>query len=95
LEQLKAFFGVGSLQSAGKNRDSFEFVVKSLKDLTVIIPHFYKYPLVSQKTGADYLLFKVVITSISKKEHLSDDGLLNIVNIKASINKGLSTKLKA
>lgn len=32
--------------------------------------------------------------SIVKKEHLSDEGLLNIVNMKASINRGLSTQLK-
>ena len=95
LEQLKAFFGVGSIQSTGKNRDSFEFVVKSLKDLTtVILPHFYKYPLITQKK-ADYELFKVVIASIIKKEHLSTDGLLDIINIKASMNNGLSKKLTA
>lgn len=74
LEQLKAFFCRGSIQSTGKNRDSFEFIVKSLKDIqTVIIPHFDKYPLVSQKRG-DYLLFKTVITSMNEKEHLSEDG---------------------
>lgn len=95
LESLKAFFGVGSIQSAGKNRDSFEYVVKSNQDLnTVIIPHFDEYPLISQKK-ADYLLFKDVVTLMNNKEHLSVDGLLKIVNIKASINKGLSANLKA
>jgi hypothetical protein len=95
LEQLKVFFGVGSIQSTGKNRDSFEFVVKSLKDLTtVILPHFDKYPLITQKR-ADYELFKMVIASIIKKEHLSTDGLLDIINIKASMNNGLSKKLTA
>ena len=91
LEQLKAFFCRGSIQSTGKNRDSFEFIVKSLKDIqTVIIPHFDKYPLVSEKRG-DYLLFKTVITSMSEKEHLSEDGLLKIVNLKASINNYLQS----
>lgn len=94
LEQLKTFFDVGSIQSTGKNRDSFEYIVKSLKELTtVIIPHFDRYPLITQKK-ADYVLFKLVVDSIVKKEHLSDEGLLNIVNMKASINRGLSTQLK-
>lgn len=94
LEQLKTFFGVGSIQSTGKNRDSFEYIVKSLKELNkVIIPHFDKYPLVTHKK-ADFELFKLVIANIVKKEHLSDEGLLRIVNLKASINKGLSAQLK-
>lgn len=94
LEQLKTYFGVGSIQSTGKNRDSFEYIVKSLKELNnVIIPHFDKYPLVTHKK-ADYELFKLVLASIVKKEHLSEEGLLTIVNLKASINKGLSAQLK-
>lgn len=94
LEQLKTFFGVGSIQSTGKNRDSFEYIVKSLKELnSVIIPHFDKYPLVTHKK-ADYELFKLVLSNLVKKEHLSDEGLLRIVNLKASINKGLSAQLK-
>jgi hypothetical protein len=94
LEQLKTFFGVGSIQSAGKNRDSFEYIVKSLKELNnVIIPHFDKYQLVTHKK-ADYELFKLVLSNLVKKEHLSDEGLLRIVNLKASINKGLSAQLK-
>lgn len=94
LEGLKAFFGVGNIQATGKNRDSFEFIVKSIKDLTaVIIPHYDSYPLITQKK-ADYELFKLVISLINNKEHLSSLGLLRIVNLKASINKGLSDALK-
>lgn len=39
-------------------------------DLAVIIDHFYKYPLVTQK-GADFLLFKQAFNLVSRKEHLA------------------------
>jgi hypothetical protein len=53
-----------------------------------------KYPLLTQKK-ADFLLFKQVVDLINRKEHLTPSGLQQIVNIRASINKGLSSNLKA
>jgi hypothetical protein len=41
-----------------------------MKDLLVLIAHFDKYPLITQKR-ADYELFKMVILLMSQKEHLS------------------------
>nr|ATI20296.1 LAGLIDADG endonuclease [Juglanconis sp.] len=69
------------------------FRVSSIPQIqNVIIPHFDKYPLVTQKL-ADYLLFRDAIKLISHKEHLSTEGLYSIINIKASLNRGLSAKL--
>jgi thioredoxin-related protein len=69
-------------------------MVRSLKEITeVIIPHFDKYPLITQKY-ADYLLFKEVIAIMERKEHLTLEGLNKIVAIRSSINLGLSDKLK-
>lgn len=73
------------------------FRVTKLKDLTeVIIPHFDKYPLLTKKR-ADFLLFKLVIELMNKGEHLTNEGgfaLHKIVSIRASINTGLSPKLR-
>jgi len=67
--------------------------VSSLKDINnVIIPHFDKYTLLTQKL-ADYLLFKSVVQLMNNKEHLTSEGLIKIISIKASINKGLSPVL--
>ena len=52
-----------------------------------------KYPLLTQKQ-ADFTIFKEVINLMNKGEHLTKDGLDKIINIKASINKGLSEQLK-
>lgn len=48
--------------------------------------------MISQKQ-ADFSLFKSAIKIISQGEHLTDEGLVKIVSIKASMNKGLSEKL--
>lgn len=61
----------------------------------VIIPHFDKHPLVTDKK-ADYLLFRTVIMDVMReKKHLTLEGVKDIVAIKASLNKGLSDNLKA
>lgn len=93
LKQIQAFFGVGNI-SIGKD-GSATYSVQSIKDLiNEIIPHFLKYPL-NTKKQADFLLFKSIIDLMNYKEHFNADGLQEIVNIRASMNNGLSDKLKA
>ena len=62
--------------------------------LDKIIPHFDKYNLITKK-GADYLLFKQILVLVDQGEHLKVEGLQKIVNIRASLNLGLSESLKA
>lgn len=76
------------------SKDTANYRVSSLKDINnVIIPHFLKYPLITQKK-ADFILFKNVVEIMNLKEHLSIEGLKKIVSIKASLNRGLSKDLK-
>jgi hypothetical protein len=56
-----------------------------VQDLKVIIDHFDKYPLLTKKL-ADYLLFKQAFKLVLLKEHLTKEGVLKIVALKASIN---------
>jgi hypothetical protein len=71
------------------------YQVRNLSVITnVILPHFEKYPLITQK-HSDYLLFKKIVELMDKGEHLTKDGLIKIVNLKASLNKGLSNELKS
>jgi len=71
-----------------------KYKVNSSKDLAIVIAHFDKYPLITQKQ-ADFLLFKEAFSLFSRKEHLTSNGLQQIVNLRASINTGLSSELKA
>jgi hypothetical protein len=69
------------------------YKVSSVQDLTkAIIPHFEKYPLVTQKR-ADSELLKMVVEVMKQKNHLTLEGLHEIVSIRASINKGLAEVL--
>ena len=85
LEMIKASFGgIGHISIKS---NSVQYQVTAQKDLQVIIQHFDKYPLISQKF-ADYMLFKQAFNLILNKSHLTPEGLKILVAIKASINKG-------
>ena len=58
----------------------------------VIIPFFDKYPLITQKRS-DFLLFKKAVNLLKEGAHFTSEGLIKIVSLKASMNKGLSDKL--
>ena len=94
LELIREFLGgVGGIYKQGK--DSVQYRISSVQDLTdVIIPHFDKYPLITQKR-ADFVLFKQVVDLIKHKKHVTLEGLQQIVDIKASMNNGLPDTLKA
>lgn len=93
LESIQASLGgVGNITTKGK--DMVQLQVTSIKYLKVIIDHFDKNPLITQKF-ADYILFKQAFELISRKEHLNPEGLYKIVALKASMNRGLSEELKA
>jgi hypothetical protein len=64
-----------------------------MKDIDVIIRHFDSYPLISQKFS-DYQLFKSAFYLMKEKAHLTEEGLNKIINIKSSMNLGLSDTLK-
>jgi hypothetical protein len=92
LEQIKLYFGVGEIFKQGEIANQYR--VSSLDSLiNVIIPHFEKYPLITQKR-ADFELFKEVVDLMAKKYHTKPEGLQQIINIKASMNNGLSDSLK-
>ncbi len=108
LEGLKSYFGVGRIYKHSENM--MRYKVSSIKELSLIIQHFEKYPLMTRSFGLppqppqaatevkrelilSYLKRRVAI--ISKGTGLlSQEELREIVNLKASLNKGLSPTLK-
>jgi len=91
LDRIQAYFGVGKVYRGEKN--IYRFKVQSSKDLQIILEHFDKYPLLTKKR-ADFELFKQIV-EIMKRKDLTPSDLQEIVNIRASINNGLSEELKA
>jgi len=91
LEQIKLFFGVGTISKLGA--ESVQFRVSGFENLKVIINHFDKYPLLTNKQS-DYLLFKQVVNDMEQKRHLTVEGLNKIMSIKAVMNNaGVSDSL--
>ena len=94
IKKIQSFFNGAGKVYLQKNSKVVFFRIKFIKDLAqIVIPHFDKYPLLTQKR-ADFLLFKLVVDLIIRKEHLTSKGLLEILSIKASLNLGLSDILK-
>ena len=91
LDDIRSFFQVGTVKKVGNHLIKYQ--VRSITDLAIIIAHLDKYTLITQK-WADYQLFKQAFEIVNRKEHLSFNGLDKIISLKASINKGLSDKLK-
>lgn len=94
IQSIQDFFGGIGYVSNPNNASTVEFRVSTLKDIiNVIIPHFDSYPLITQKFS-DYILFKQVVLLMLDKEHNTLEGVQKIVNIRASLNLGLSKDLK-
>jgi len=94
IQSIQNFFGgIGYVTKPNKN-SMVEFRVSTLNQIiAVIIPHFDKYPLITKK-NSDYLLFKQIILKLLNNKNINYNDIQEIVNIKASLNLGLSKELK-
>ena len=92
LESIKVYFeNIGSI--VDYKDKAVQYKVGSIENLKIIINHFDKFPLITQK-WSDFQLFKQGVELISSKEHLTENGIKKLIVIKASLNKGLSEDLK-
>jgi len=87
----KFFNGIGNISNHGLQMVHYR--VESLKDLSTIINHFDSYPLITTKYS-NFELFKQAYFIMLNKEHLTKEGLDKLISIKATMNLGLSDKLK-
>lgn len=93
IRKIQSFFGVG-IVSERENFNRVVYSVQSYHDMTnVIIPHFKKYPLITQKK-ADFILFNEAINLLNLKAHSNIEGINKIMSLKAAMNWGLSDVLK-
>ena len=90
---LRIQHSLGGIGTVSSNQSSCAFRVKKLSELIELMIFFDKYPLISWKRG-DYLLFKQILSIIQLKEHLTLQGLQKIINIRATLNYGLSKELQ-
>ena len=92
LRRIQAYFGGAGKISFEKN--SAKYTVTTVNELMlVVIPFFEKYPLLTQKF-ADFELFRKIILIMFDKGHLTEQGFLNILNLRYNLNRGISEELK-
>jgi hypothetical protein len=89
LKIIQSFFGTGKIYT---QKDNIFYKITTAGGRAIIITNFEKYPLQTQKY-ADFLLFKSIIEIMNRKEHLTNEGFQIILNLKASLNRGLSHNL--
>lgn len=91
LKTIKAYFGTGIIS---ENKLMCAFRVSSPEQIVkYVLPHFDKYPLITDKFS-NYLIFKRIVEMILNKQHLNVKGLQEIVNLRAYLNLGLTGVLK-
>lgn len=91
LEQIRDTLGVGKVRKNSKTTAIYR--VDNIQELQTIIDHFNNFPLVSAKLS-DFLLFEQCYNLIKQKQHLTQEGLEQILALKCNLNKGLSDELK-
>uniref|UniRef100_UPI0022FD461E hypothetical protein n=1 Tax=Drechslerella dactyloides TaxID=74499 RepID=UPI0022FD461E len=92
LYKIQQFFD--NIGNINVSNNSVSFNVTNIKDIkNVIIPHFIKYPLLSNKL-IDFKLWQECIELLYNKEHLTESGLNKLISLKSALNLGLSDNLK-
>ena len=92
MRSIQSTLGIGKIYNQGK--DGIQLRVESLKELLILITHFDNYPLITRKRF-EFICFKKAILLIKNKKHLTKEGLIELVSLRASMGKGLTKELKA
>jgi len=84
---LTTYFNLDKNKYVYLSRNSVKFETTNTKDITsVIIPFFIKYPIQGKKSW-DFMDFNRVAKMINNGEHLTKEGLAEILDIKSSMNQ--------
>jgi len=90
LIKIKSFFWeIGHIT---KNKNTYHYRIMGLKICLVIKTHFTKYPLMTYKQ-VYFELWSKILDLMVKDSHLTDEGLLQIINIKSAFKMGLNKDL--
>lgn len=86
MASLIDFLGCGNIYTY-KNKLAVDYSVTKIKDFTeILIPIFDLYPILGTK-NFEYQDFKKAVVLVSNSEHLTEEGLNTIFNIKENMNK--------
>lgn len=93
LSQLKKYLGCGRIQ---ERQDGLNMYVCSnpLSIQERIIPFFRKFIIRSQQKKKNFSIFCQIAEKIFRKEHLTSQGLEDIIRLRESLNEGRGRKRK-
>lgn len=91
LKEIQKFFECGSIvlnkRHDNHREDLYKFCVRSVSELSEkIIPFFREFTLRTSKKN-DFIIFCKIISLISQKKHLSQNGFLNIQTLAGKMNR--------
>ncbi len=91
LYELKKFFKCGNVyfqKDKRKNhQDCYRYEVASRQELNdIIVPFFKKNPLKIRSKRKDFKIFIEIMQRIKKGEHLKNDGLIYLYNLKQKMH---------
>lgn len=83
---IEKYFDCGGVRYS-KRDQNYKFEVRSVDDLIKkVIPHFEKYPLLTSKKE-DFDVFKKICLLIHSNHHLSREGMIEVIELSAKVNK--------
>src|SRR3989344_3908907 len=82
LYKIKSYFGFGDVRTNRKDKHGIrkEFRVRGLENLKALIEFFKEHSLKTSKSK-NLEIFSEIIESMSRKEHLTEQGLNNIAEL--------------
>lgn len=80
---LKRFFGAGSVRRNHDDRDCLR--IRKLDSLHSVCEFFLKHPLRTKK-NVDFRKFRRIVNLMRQKQHLTREGLLEIIDIACQMN---------
>ena len=84
LARIRDFLGGGAIRKDAKG--CYKYETRSLEFIChKIIPFFERYKLLSRKQK-DFIIFSTICSRMGRKEHLSFEGLLSILELSRSLN---------
>lgn len=93
LSWIKKILGCGTLRERKDGVVYFEVTnINSLKEK--IIPFFSKYGFISAYKKKNFSIFKQIVLMMSEGQHLTDEGLKKIIELRENLNYGRGRKRK-
>ncbi len=85
LKMIQKFFDCGSIRFC-KNDQCYKYETRNIGDLRKkIIPHFRKFPLMTNKK-ADFEIFSKICEKIAQMKHLNPVGLKEVIDLAYKMN---------